>query len=270
MIAKSTAYKDIDVFYTDQGSGTIVLLLHGYLETGEIWESFVPLLSDQYRVICMDLPGHGQSGVWGKIHDLGDMAGSVNAVLEAEDIDRVFLVGHSMGGYVTMAFADLYPERLQGYSLFHSTCFADSEEKKVNRDREISLVLCNKKKQIINVNIPKAFADCNVERLKSKVSLAKRIAMRNQDNGIVAVLNGMKTRPDRTPVLKDPTLPLLLVGGMKDNYIPAEVFEKLTELAPHADVVRMKESGHMGFMEEPELSAGALRNFIEKNRPARE
>ena len=270
MIEKKTSFKNIDVFYTDRGSGITVLLLHGYLETLEIWNDFTPLLSDCCRVICMDLPGHGKSGVWGKIHECGELAGSVKAVMDAENIDRIFLVGHSMGGYVTMAFAALYPDLLLGYSLFHSTCFADSEEKKASRDREISLVLCKKKQQIIKVNIPKAFADCNVDRLRSHVSLAKRIALQNPDDGIVAVLNGIKSRPDRSSVLADPALPILLIGGMKDNYIPAEVFERLVGLAPHAEVLRLKESGHMGFMEEPELSADAIRHFIDKNRPVRE
>jgi pimeloyl-ACP methyl ester carboxylesterase len=269
MMIKKIRYKEIDLFYGDRGTGTAILLLHGYLETGEIWESFIPLLADSYRVICPDLPGHGKSGVWGKVHDLEEVAGAVKAILDAEGIQGVFLVGHSMGGYVTMAFADLYPERLLGYILFHSTCFADSEEKKSDRDREISLVLCNKKRQIINVNIPKAFADENIERLRSKVSLAKRIAMQNPNEGIIALLNGMKARPDRTKVLADPVLPLLLIGGEKDNYIPPELFDRLAGLAPHADHVRLKGSGHMGFLEEPGLSAAAIRHFVERHSPAR-
>jgi pimeloyl-ACP methyl ester carboxylesterase len=269
MTIKKIRYKGINVSYRDQGTGTAILLLHGYLETGEIWESFTPLLTDSCRVICPDLPGHGKSGFWGKTHDLGEVAGSVKAVLEAEGLERVFLAGHSMGGYVTMAFADLYPESLFGYILFHSTCFADSKEKRSNRDREISLVMCSKKRQIINVNIPKAFADENLERLKAKVSLAKCIAMQNPDEGIIALLNGMKKRPDRTPVLEDPGLPLLLIGGVKDNYIPLEVFDEMAGHAPHADTVRLKESGHMGFFEEPGLSAAAIRQFMEKHGPAR-
>ena len=99
---------------------------------------------EQFRVLTLDLPGHGQSGIWGKVHSMDDLAGSVNAILEAENIEKVFLVGHSMGGYVAMAFAELFPEKLIGYSLFHSTCFADTEEKKKNRDREISLVFAGK------------------------------------------------------------------------------------------------------------------------------
>jgi len=277
---KKTTFKGIEVFFRDErnttagpeltGDEPCILLLHGYLESLEIWRDFIPHLAEQCRVICMDLPGHGKSGIWGKVHSMDDLAGSVKAVMDAEGIQRIFLAGHSMGGYVTMAFADLYPDRLEGYVLFHSTCFADTDEKKVNRDREISLVLCKKKSQIVNVNIPKAFADDHVEQLGDQLSLARHIALQNPDWGIVAILNGMKARPDRTHVLRDPSLPLLLIGGKKDNYIPVDVFEKLVDLAPHAATARLGESGHMGFMEEPELSAVAIGTFVQKNRSAPE
>jgi pimeloyl-ACP methyl ester carboxylesterase len=267
-MSEKASFREIDVFYRDQGVGTPVVLLHGYLESSEIWRHFAMLLTDRFRVISIDLPGHGKSGIWGKEHQMDDLAGSVVAVLDAGKIDRAFVVGHSMGGYVTLALADLYPERLLGYALFHSTCYADSDEKKVNRDREISLVLCEKTRQIVNVNIPKAFADDNMEPLREKVRFARNIALQNPDPGIVALLNGMKSRPDRTHVMSNAGLPLLLIGGMKDNYIPAGIFESLVGLAPHATVVRLEESGHMGFMEEPGKSADAIRTFVEKNRPA--
>jgi len=239
-----------------------MVLLHGYLETSEIWQDFVLNFPEGIRLISIDLPGHGASGTWGLSHQMDDLAASVLAVLEAEQVDRIFLVGHSMGGYVAMAFAELFPERLLGYSLLHSTCFADTDEKKKNRDREISLVRCHKTRQIINVNIPKAFARDNLERLAAEVEKARQIAHVNSEDGVVAILNGMKDRPDRTHVLKDPSLPLLLIGGMKDNYIPVEVFEKLVSLAPHATVLKLKESGHMGFMEEGERVALALVDML--------
>jgi len=258
---KKTSYKGIDVVYDDHGKGICLVLLHGYLETRKIWQDFVLKFPDGIRLISIDLPGHGDSGCWGSIHQMDDLAASVLAVLEAEQLEKVFLVGHSMGGYVTMAFAELFPDRLLAYSLLHSTCFADTEEKKGNRDREISLVLCHKLRQIINVNIPKSFAGDNLDSLSTEVERAKQIAHSNSEAGVVAILNGMKDRPDRTHILKDPLLPLLLIGGLKDNYIPVEVFEKLVSMAPQASVLRLAESGHMGFIEEAEELVQALVKF---------
>jgi pimeloyl-ACP methyl ester carboxylesterase len=259
---KQISFKDTSVVYEDRGMGPCCVLLHGYLEHGRVWESFAGRFPEGCRVIIPDLPGHGLSGTWGDMHSMDDLAGAIRAILDAEGIGKIFLVGHSMGGYVCMAFADLFPERLLAYSLFHSTCFADNDEKKEQRDREISLVLCGKKRQIVLVNIPKAFSTDNLDLMPDQVERARHIAMENSDAGTVALLRGMKERPDRSEVLRNPALPLLLIGGMKDNYISVEVFEKLVGMAPHARVLRLEESGHMGFVEEPEKALEALMDML--------
>ena len=259
---KRITYRDADLSYSDIGKGPCIVLLHGYLECGAIWQSFIKSFPGACRFIVPDLPGHGASGTWGKVHGMDELAGAVLAILEAEGIPKVFLAGHSMGGYVTMAFADLYPEKISAYALVHSTPFADTEEKRENRDREISLVLCGKKRQIVLVNIPKAFAMDNLETMASQVELAKEIALASPDDGTIALLNGMKERPDRTRILKDQGLPVLLIGGVKDNYIPVEVFDRLASMAPHARILRLAESGHMGFMEEPHLVQQAFMEML--------
>ena len=257
-------YKGAGLVYYDRGEGPCLVLLHGYLESAEIWDSFADRIPQGYRLIIPDLPGHGHSGTWGDTHSMDDLAGALSAILKEEDIKKIFLVGHSMGGYVLMAFAELFPEKLLGYSLFHSTPFADNDEKRENRDREISLVLCGKKRQIVLVNIPKAFSMDNVDRMPEEVERARRIALESSDQGIVALLRGMKERPDRTAILKEASLPLLLIGGMKDNYIAAEVFDKLVALAPHAQVLNLEESGHMGFIEEPEKVLPVLLGMMDQ------
>lgn len=260
---KKLTFNGTDLFYSDRGKGECIVLLHGYLESGKVWSGFAEQFEDGFRFIIPDLPGHGKSGSWGKVHSMDEIASAVKTILDKEGVHKIFLAGHSMGGYVTMAFADLYPDYLCAYSLVHSTPFADTDEKRDNRDREISLVLCGKKRQIVLVNIPKAFATDNLELMSNEVQLLKNMAMKSPDNGMVALLNGMKERPDRTSVLQNPELPLLLIGGMKDNYIPEGVFENIVKLAPHARVVRLKNSGHQGFMEEPDLVKNAFISFLE-------
>ena len=259
---KRISYRGCDVGYSDYGEGKCIVLLHGYLERGEIWQRFTEQFPEGYRFIVPDLPGHGASGSWGKVHTMDELAIVVKAILEAEGIKKTFLAGHSMGGYVTLAFADLFPEKLSAYALVHSTPFADTEEKRDMREREISLVLCGKKRQIVLVNIPKAFALDNLDSMSKEVERLKYMALTSPDDGMIALLNGMKERPDRTAVLKKPELALLLIGGMKDNYIPAEVFEKLVSLAPHARVLRLENSGHMGFMEEQEHVVKEFMDFL--------
>lgn len=260
---KKIIFKGADLCYSDHGEGRCIVLLHGYLENGRVWDSFTGQFPGGFRFLVPDLPGHGLSGSWGKIHTMNELAASVKAILDVEGISKTFLAGHSMGGYVTMAFADLFPDYLSAYALVHSTPFADTEEKRENRDREISLVLCGKKRQIVMVNIPKAFATENLDNMSNQVELLKHMAMKSTDQGTVALLNGMKERPDRSAVLQDPKLPLLLIGGMKDNYIPIEVFEKLVAMAPHARVLRLENSGHQGFMEESGNVIQAFTEFLE-------
>ena len=260
---KRIKYKGVDVSYTDRGHGRCMVLLHGYLESGRVWDSFIERFPRGFRMIVPDLPGHGKSGSWGRVHSMDDLAAAVKAILDKEKIRKIFLAGHSMGGYVTMAFAEQFPAYLSAYALVHSTPFADTDEKRDNRDREISLVLCGKKRQIVLVNVPKAFATDNLELMATQVNLLKNMAMASPDEGVIALLNGMKERPDRTAVLQDPGLPLLLIGGMKDNYIPVAVFEKLAALAPHARILRLEESGHQGFMEEPDKVCEAMLAFLE-------
>ena len=260
---KHIEYRGIDLVYSDFGEGPCIVLLHGYLESGEIWNSFVKQFPKGFRFIVPDLPGHGKSGCWGKMHGMDDLAAAVHAILQEEGLGKIMLAGHSMGGYVSMAFAALFPEKLLAYALVHSTPFADTQEKRKIRDREISLVMCGRKRQIIQLNIPKAFSMDKLKQMSREVALAKQIALKTPDKGIIAMLNGMKERPDRSETLKNPSLPLLLIGGMKDNYIAPEIFDKLVKLAPHATVVRLEESGHMGFMEEPERVSRAIMAMLQ-------
>ena len=201
METKNLNILNTEVRYFDEGTGTPVILLHGYLESLEIWNPFTEKLSKTFRVICPDLPGHGHSGIIGSTHTMDLMALIIRELLIKLSVDKCVIIGHSMGGYVTLAFAENYPAHMKGYSLFHSVPFPDTEEKKYNRNREIELVRQGKKELLINTNIPKGFADHNLDRLKPEVERAKKIGRKTPDAGIIAMLEGMKCRPNRSAVI---------------------------------------------------------------------
>lgn len=261
---KTIKYQDADIRFDDSGEGDPVILLHGYLESLEIWGSFAYDLAGHYRVIAVDLPGHGASEIFSTIDSMAVMADSVRHVLDHLHIGRAVMIGHSMGGYATLAFEEIFPEMTLGYVLFHSHALADTDEKKSNRDREKLLIEDGKKSHFININIPNAFSPENLETFSDEVERAKIIAFNTPDQGILCALDGMKTRPDRQHVMRGTSVPVMIVAGMKDNYIPFHINEDHFKLAPDTEILVLEHSGHMGFIEEREKSSHAVLAFLDK------
>ena len=251
-------FNNTTIRFKDEGKGTVIVLLHGYLESLEIWSEFSADLAENCRVVSIDLPGHGKSGVFGKVHTMELLAQTVKSVMDFLNTDKYFLVGHSLGGYVALAFLELFPECLSGLSLFHSHPLADSNEAIENRNREKMLIENGKKDLIYTINIPKAFATDNLKRFSKQVDNAKEIARDIPGEGIIAVLNGMIERPDRSDILARTSLPFLWILGRKDNYIPYKDIVKKIELPKHGKLITLENSGHMGFIEEKDKSLKAI------------
>ena len=260
----SVIYHDANLRYSDQGKGNPVVLIHGYLESLEIWDGFAEKLARNYRVISVDLPGHGESGMYSSMNTMAVMADSVKAVLDHLSIGRAVIIGHSMGGYAALAFADIFPELTIGTCLFHSHALPDTDEKKLNRDREALLLKEGKKSQLIDLNIPNAFASDNHEVFREQIEWAKDIASGTPDKGISSALAGMKARPDRRDVIKNSLVQVMIIAGGKDCYIPFNVYEEHFSLAPKTDVLILENSGHMGFIEEREKSLDGILKFLDK------
>ena len=239
-----------------------VVLLHGYLESLLVWEEFIPLLYKKVRVVTLDLPGHGISVVQGDTHTMEFLADTVAAGVRALGITRCTVVGHSMGGYVALALCERHPELLDGLVLLSSTPYADSPEKAENRRREIALVQAGRKELLSRVAPAAGFAEENRARMADEIEDLTEQVFVTEDEGIVALLNGMITRKDRSEVLRTTKVPVLFILGRKDNYIPVETAEKMVAEHPEARVVWLENSGHMGFLEEPEATAAALLDFV--------
>lgn len=255
-------YKKSQICFTDIGDGHAVVLLHGYLESREIWNEYAEDLSKNNRVICIDLPGHGKTGIFGDVHSMEFMAEVVKTVIDFSEIPHCCLIGHSMGGYVALAFAEKYPELLEGLCLFHSHPNSDNEEKKENRSREIDLIRLGKKEMIFRLSIPNLYATRNQDKMKEKIDFSMNIAMNMSDEGIIAAMEGMKCRPDRNSVLKNAAIPVMMLIGENDNLIPAAMLKDIARANPRIQCVLLEESGHMGFFEEPVKALTAIKKFL--------
>lgn len=252
------------VFYHTYGieSGQPVVFLHGYLESSEIWNNIAELLSDEYYIITLDIPGHGASNVPDREGSMPAMAEAVFTIMDHLGIKRYHLIGHSMGGYLLLQLVHENPDSILSAILVHSNCFADSEEKKINRDREILMVREGKKELIVNTNIPRLYANNNLGKMSDKIEWSKQLARQTNDKGIIFALEAMKGRPDRSKILKEGRIPFLLIGGRNDNLIPFEKMEEMKGLSHGIKLECLENSGHMGFFEEPDKTLNAIRNFL--------
>ena len=252
-MTKTHLFKNTTISFTDQGKGTAVVLLHGFLENKQMWNAFIPELSKRNRVIAIDLLGHGATECLGYIHTMEDQADMVQSVLQELKIRKTVLIGHSMGGYIGLAFAELYAENVKGIILLNSTSKADSEERKINRDRAIVAVKQNYS-NFIRMSIANLFSESNRERLTEVIEQVKIEALKTPLQGIVASLEGMKIRKDREIILHFASYPIQLVLGKKDGVLIYE--DNLDQIEGTKVQLTTFEDGHMSHIEnETELLA---------------
>jgi len=255
---------DANLRYQDTGSGPVIVLLHGYLETLKLWKPCISELSTKFRFIAPDLPGHGRSQITEEVQTMDSMAEQIKHLLDNLNIKRCFMVGHSMGGYVTLAFLEKYPGMLEGVSLFHSSPFADTNEKREHRDREIALIRQGKKRLVYYNHVAKTFAKDNIYLYPEINEKLIKMSEKSEEHGIISALEGMKVRPDRSDLLANTKIPVQYIIGKMDNFIPFSILDRI-KLPENADVVVLENSGHMGMFEEKERSLEAIVAFIEKN-----
>ncbi len=254
-------YKNTKISYTDQGKGTAVVLLHGFLENKTMWDGYITVLSKNYRVITIDLLGHGETECLGYVHVMEDQADVVFAVLLQLKIRKVVLVGHSMGGYVALAFAELYPDHIKGLFLLNSTSRADSEERKTNRDRAIICVKQNYT-NFVSMSIANLFSEDNRERLVKDIEKVKIQALKTPLQGIVASLEGMKIRKDREVILHFAPYPIQLVLGQKDGVLIYQ--ENLDQIEGTKVALTTFPDGHMSHIENEKELKKLIIDFLKK------
>jgi len=253
-------YKNSTINYTIEGKGEALVLLHGFLETLEMWNDFIPEFSKTHQVICIDLLGHGKTGCLGYVHTMEAMAEAVFAVLEHLNIETAYFVGHSMGGYVTLALAEKHPELFKGLCLMNSTFEADDEEKKQLRTRANAMAKTNFQ-NLVRMSFVNLFAPESKDTFKNDVEDALQIALQTPVQGYIAASEGMKLRPNRFEILKNLKTKRLIIIGNKDGLIDGN---NLINQIEHTaiELVAFSE-GHMSHIENKSELTYFLLHFIE-------
>ncbi|MBT8255048.1 MAG: alpha/beta hydrolase [Bacteroidia bacterium] len=252
-------YHGVPIFYRCLGTGPTLVLLHGFLESNAIWDALLPELVVSHQVVLIDLPGHGKSGIIDTVHSMEQMATIVKEVLDAEEIRGVTLVGHSMGGYVALAFLEQYPHYVNSFVLMNSTTRADSPERKINRQRALDLVAQNKQ-SFVQLTIPALFSKENLNYFRDDIKSLVSIAAAFSSEGIRAAISGMAQRTDRTRILKNYEGPKFIIAAKDDPVVPwdesqaiaSETNSKLFEL----------DGGHMSWLEQ-KAEVVKILHFIE-------
>lgn len=261
MKINKSKYKNTALRWKDFGSGKVLVLLHGFMETSDIWDDFAGELSENYRIITIDLPGHGKSENINGIHTMDEMARAVNFILTQAKINECVIIGHSMGGYVALAFAELYKNKVNGLGLFHSTATCDTEEAKTNRERTIEIVRKNRI-SFISSFIPDLFAPSNREIFKKEIIKLEKSAKEMSAEGIIAALSGMKIRPDRKNIIENAKYPVLFIIGKLDSRMPYIKILEQASSAKDATILLLGDTGHMGYLESRNKTLHCIEYFL--------
>jgi pimeloyl-ACP methyl ester carboxylesterase len=262
-VHKTIPYHSGNINYYTSGKGsTHLVFLHGFLENLSMWDTIIPEFTKTHTVIAIDLPGHGKTSTLETVHTMELMADVVNMVLKKEGVKNVKFVGHSMGGYVALAFAKKHPKKVGAICLLNSTAMADNAQKKKDRLRAAD-ILSRSPKLFISEAIPNLFAPQNRSKLKKEIAEATALAKTTDTKGAVACTLGMRVRPSSVAWMAEQSkIKFSFIAGRNDMVIP---IQKIIAQAKktNAQLHIIENCGHMAHIENRAECVWFLKKFVQ-------
>jgi pimeloyl-ACP methyl ester carboxylesterase len=247
-----------DIVFHESGSGKVIMLIHGFPMSSEIWRGFTGKLSQTLRVITPDLPGFGGSPLPKGSFSIDDIAGIMLRKADALGINKMVVIGHSLGGYVTLAMVKRDPERFAGFGLFHSTAFPDTEERKAGRDKAVAFIQANGALPYSSNFIAPLFADGK----HPDVPFVRDLNIRANAETLIGYLRAMRDRPERTDVLRTFPRPILFIAGGKDPVIPAGDVRRQAEMTSRGEYYELEHQAHMALVEDVPATSSRVYDFV--------
>jgi pimeloyl-ACP methyl ester carboxylesterase len=246
------------ISYSSIGKGDTILFLHGFLGNKKVWTPFVNHFKRNYQVITIDLPGHGKTSIIEEEMTMEFSAKLIKQILDTEDILNVHVVGHSMGGYIGLAFAKLYPKKINSLTLFNCTAYGDTEQKQADRLKAVRVFDMNPS-IFIDEAIKNLFYKPNLTVFSKEVQKLTEMAKNTPTKGAQGSLRGM--RNNHVSWLSKQKFPLHFIAGEYDNTIPFSSIKEQVEITK-ANLTTLTRSGHMGFVENQDTCIKAIEDFI--------
>lgn len=253
---------------SSSGERQTIVLLHGYLETMYIFNELIDSLKDKYRIITLDLPGHGLTDS-APADNKGLVVNTVQfdvplicGVMDKCGVSNAVLAGHSMGGYITLEALRQVPHRFSKAILLNSHPFPDLPEKQVDREREIKIIEAEKLELLASSSIPKMYFEQNLKRCDEKVQETVELCQTHDPNGIIASIRGISCRPNLEDVMKEPPVPILLIHGDNDNFLPLERVESMKQQFPKVSYHLVPSTGHNSFIENTTAVSQIICDFV--------
>ncbi|MCE2776492.1 MAG: alpha/beta hydrolase [Algoriphagus sp.] len=246
--------------FFEKGQGHPLLFLHGFCESGEMWHYFADSLSTQYRVICPDLPGFGNSPLTHPIHSLEEVAEQLEGWMQAVQIQNPIVLGHSLGGYLALALLERMGDRIKAVGLLHSTAFEDDLEKKEMRNRTLTFLKKHGAVKFVTSFVPQLFPEHRRIELADAMAQAIEDGKRSSLEGLLAYTVAMRDRKDRMEVLHQFAGPKLLLAGTLDGSVKIE--SSRAQQGAYTHYIELDGVGHLGMVEEKEKSLAVVQNFV--------
>ena len=257
-------YQGIQLHYRKIGVGAATLLIHGFGEDGNVFNQAIKHLPEQGMLLIPDLPGSGESEIWTAAEpSLNDFALALDTILKKEGIEKCSVMGHSMGGYIAMAFAEQFPEKMVALSLLHSTAYADSAERIQKRKQAIDFIEREGAAAFLRISLPGLFAPAFREHGKAVIDALLTSMKQVSGSTLIQYYRAMMQRPDRSKLLEVAPYPVMFIIGQEDEIVqPADTLQ-LADITANAYIHVLNNVGHMSMLEAPESFASLLITFMQ-------
>lgn len=265
MTSKKVLFKNSILHYKiSETAGKCLMFVHGFGEDWRVWEHQIELISKHYNLILPDIFGSGDSDMLvGENITIDDYAKGLKEIISAENIKQFSIFGHSMGGYIALAYLAQFPEDVTSIGLLHSTAYADNQHKIEQRNKSIQFIDEHGSYAFLKTTVPNLFSASNNN--KSFIDSFLQMGSNISKNTLIQYYNAIKKRPDRIDLLKNATIPVLFIAGMEDTLVSYMDIIRQSILPKISEIKLLTNTAHIGFYENPGLSNNAILLFLQNH-----